>query len=55
MLINGEKIDKKEDINVKNPFNHQMIDTVPLGDGNDVIKAIYAANKAKKAMREMSS
>jgi lactaldehyde dehydrogenase len=55
MLINGKKIVKKENISVKNPFNHEIIDTVPLGDVNDVKKAIYAANKAKKAMEEMSS
>ena len=55
MLINGEKINKKEKFDVKNPFNNEIIDTVPLGDVNDAKNAIYAANKAKKAMKEMSS
>jgi lactaldehyde dehydrogenase len=55
MLINGKKIDKKENITVKNPFNHEIIDTVPLGDVNDAQNAIYSANKAKKVMEEMSS
>jgi lactaldehyde dehydrogenase len=55
MLINGEKIEKKENFSVENPFNHEIIDTVPLGDVEDAKNAINSANKAKKAMQEISS
>lgn len=55
MLINGNLIDKKDKINVINPFNNEMVDNVPLGDKNDAKNAINAANKAKTSMMDMSS
>ena len=55
MFINGELIDKDEKIDVLNPTDNSIIDTVPLGNREDVKKAIYAANDAKKAMKDMSS
>ncbi len=55
MLINGKLTDKKNKITVSNPFNNEILDQVPLGDVSDVKDAIYAANKAKKSMEEMSS
>ena len=55
MLINGELIDKKDHVAVKNPFNNEIVDYVPLGDSSDAKKAINAAFKAKKSMKEMSS
>lgn len=55
MLINGNLIDKDKKINVINPANNSIIDTVPLGKREDAKKAIHAANNAKKAMKDMSA
>ncbi len=55
MIINGNSINKDKKINVKNPVNNSIIDTVPHGKREDAKKAIHAANDAKKAMKDMSS
>ncbi|GAB4314418.1 MAG: aldehyde dehydrogenase family protein [Methanobacteriaceae archaeon] len=55
MLINGELRDKKEKIEVINPYNNKLIDKVPEGSNEDVMDAIIAANNAKKAMNDLSS
>lgn len=43
MLIGEQWIDKAEKITVNNPFNNEIIDTVPRGDVKDVDNAIRAA------------
>ncbi len=55
MLINGKSIDKTEKIEVRNPTNNLIIDEVPLGSREDAKEAVFAANRAKKVMRDMSS
>ena len=55
MLINGNLIDKKDKIKIINPFNNQIVDHVPLGEGKDARDAIHAAKKAEKSMNDMSS
>ncbi len=45
MLIDGQWIDKEEKIEVKNPFNGEVIDTVPKGTTEDVKKAIESGRK----------
>jgi len=55
MFINGELVNKDEKIDVLNPTDNSIIDTVPHGNRDDAKKAIYAANDAKKAMKDMSS
>jgi len=55
MLINGKLIEKPETIEIKNPFNDKIIDTVPQADGEDVKNALTAANKAKKSLKYLSS
>lgn len=55
MLINGVSVDKNERIDVRNPFDNSVIDTVPLGSLQDTRKAILAANNAKKVMESFSS
>ncbi|HTX61611.1 MAG TPA: lactaldehyde dehydrogenase [Methanobacterium sp.] len=55
MLINGVPVDRSKKIEVKNPVDNSTIDTVPLGNVHDVKNAIFAANKAKKAMKSISS
>ena len=54
-LINGEFIDKSDHYEVINPYNGEIVDTVPIGYRNDVDKAIEAANNAKKALNDLSA
>ena len=54
-LINGEFIDKSDHYDVINPYNGEIVDTVPIGYRNDVDKAIEAANNAKKALNDLSA
>ncbi len=53
MLINGKWIDKDEKIEVKNPFNGEVIDTVPAGTPEDVKKAIDAAVEGYEINRNL--
>lgn len=55
MLIDGNWIDKNKKIEVLNPANNEIIDTVPLGSREDAKNAIIAAKKAKKTMEGMLS
>jgi lactaldehyde dehydrogenase len=55
MVINGELVDKDEKINVINPANNQIVDTVPAGNIEDINNALKASNNAKKVINEMSS
>ena len=55
MVINGKLIDKDDKIDVINPTNNQIIDTVPSGSIEDIKNALKAANRAKKDIEEMSS
>jgi len=45
MLIGDQWVDKKEKIDVLNPFNNEVIDTVPSGDRQDVEAAFSAAEE----------
>ena len=55
MLINGEFVDKEEVFNVVNPYNNEIVDTIPVGNRKDAKLAIIAANKAKKELTSWSS
>ena len=55
MVINGKLIDKDDKIDVINPTNNQIVDTVPSGSIEDIKNALQAANHAKKDIEEMSS
>jgi lactaldehyde dehydrogenase len=55
MIINGKLIDKKDKINILNPANNQIVDTVPSGSLEDMKNALKAANQAKKVINDMSS
>jgi lactaldehyde dehydrogenase len=55
MLINGKLIGKTEQIEIFNPANNELIDTVPHGNRDDAKKAIEAANKASKILKNVSS
>ena len=43
MVINGKLIDKDDKIDVINPANNQMVDTVPSGSLEDIKNALKAA------------
>ena len=55
MLIDGEFIDKNEHYDVTNPYDGELIDTIPIADKGDVNKAIDAARKAQKSLNSLSS
>lgn len=55
MLINGKLIEKPEKLEIRNPFNNKVIDTVPQGNHEDVQNALIAANKTKKILNNLSS
>jgi len=54
-LINGKFIESDKLFNVINPYNGEIIDTVPLLNKKDVKIAIESANNAKKSLNEMSA
>ena len=54
-LINGEFIDKSDHYDVINPYNGEIVDTVPIGYRNDVDNAVEAANNARKSLNELSA
>ena len=43
MLINGKWVDKPEKINIVNPYDDTLVDTVQAGTVDDVNKAIESA------------
>ncbi len=53
MLIGGQWIEKKETIDVLNPFDGSLVDTVPKGDAEDVQLAILAAEKGYRINRDL--
>ncbi len=53
MLIGEKWIDKKEKIEVRNPFNGDLVDTVPNGTKDDMKKAIDCAVKGFKISKNM--
>jgi len=55
MLINGKLMEKPEKIEIFNPSNNNIIDTIPLGNRQDTKKAIKAANIALKTMKNLPS
>ncbi|MBR0271602.1 MAG: aldehyde dehydrogenase family protein [Methanobrevibacter sp.] len=55
MLINGEHVSDMDKSEVINPYNGEVIDTVPISHLNNVDKAIEAANNAKASLQEMSA
>jgi lactaldehyde dehydrogenase len=55
MLIDGKFEDRKDKISVLNPFNNELIDTVPAASREDAKYAIKSANNAKKSLENISS
>ena len=53
MIIGGNWVDKDEKIDVVNPFDGKVIDTVPRGTSEDVDKAVAAAQKGYEINRNL--
>jgi glyceraldehyde-3-phosphate dehydrogenase (NADP+) len=53
MLFNGEWIDKQEHIEVRDPQDGSLVDTVPRASADDMRAAIEGAVKGAKRAREM--
>jgi glyceraldehyde-3-phosphate dehydrogenase (NADP+) len=54
MYLAGQWTDKPEKIEVLNPYDGSMVDTVPKGDMNDVHRALDSAARGAQVMRKMS-
>ena len=55
MLIAGRWLDKEERIEVRNPFDGSVIDTVPAADSSDVEQALESAVRGFEEMRRLSA
>jgi acyl-CoA reductase-like NAD-dependent aldehyde dehydrogenase len=53
MFIGGEWVDRPERIEVRNPFDGKVLDTVPKGSPNDIAAAVAGAVKGARIMRRM--
>jgi acyl-CoA reductase-like NAD-dependent aldehyde dehydrogenase len=54
MYVAGEWIDKPERIEVQNPYDGSVIDTVPRADRGDVERAIQSAERGARVMARLS-
>lgn len=54
MFVSGEWQDKPTKINVVNPYNQAVIDTVPRGGAGDVDRALAGLVEGAKIMRKMT-
>lgn len=55
MYMGGQWVDKSERIDVVNPFDGSVIDTVPKGNSADVGTAIESAERGAKAMAALTA
>ena len=55
MYIAGEWIDKAETMDVINPYDGSVVDTVPRGTAADIDRAIDSAERGAKVMAAMSA
>src|SRR5688572_10893529 len=54
-FIAGNWVDKSKKIEVRNPFDDTVIDTVPKADAGDLEKALAYAERGAKVMAKLSS
>ncbi len=54
MLLGGEWVDSDKKIEVRDPFDNSLVDTVPRGTGKDVDTAMAAAVKGFDVARKMT-
>jgi glyceraldehyde-3-phosphate dehydrogenase (NADP+) len=55
MLLAGEWVDRTETIDVRDPFDNSLIDTVPSASHEDVETALAAAFAARETARKMTT
>jgi len=55
MLLAGDWVDRGEKIDVRDPFDNSLIDTVPSADHDDVEIALAAAFAARATARKMTT
>ena len=55
MFIAGHWIDKAERIDVRNPFNDEIVDTVPRASASDVETALAAMVEGASVMRKLTA
>ena len=53
MFIGGKWVDKSEKIEVQNPYENSVIDTVPRADGGDVGRVLAFAERGAKVMAKL--
>lgn len=54
MYVGGEWVDKPQKIEVLNPFDGSVVDTIPKGDHNDIARALETAERGAKVMAKMT-
>jgi acyl-CoA reductase-like NAD-dependent aldehyde dehydrogenase len=54
MYVAGQWIDKPSTIEVRNPYDNSVIDTVPRADRGDVERALQSAERGAKVMARLS-
>ena len=54
-FIAGQWIDKPKKIEVTNPFDNSVVDTVPKADAGDLAKALAYAESGAKVMAKLTS
>lgn len=55
MYVGGQWVDKSKKIDVINPFDNSVVDTVPMGDAADADAAIASAVHGAKAMAGLTA
>ncbi len=55
MLLGGEWVERREVIEVRNPYDNSVIDTVPKGNREDALKAIEAALQGFQEMKKLTA
>src|SRR2546422_9127818 len=54
MYVAGQWIDKLQKIEVRNPYDNAVLDTVPRADAADVERALQSAERGAKVMAKLS-
>ena len=55
MLLAGQWVDREKTIDVRDPFDDSLIDTVPAATDEDLETALAAADAARGAARGLST
>src|SRR3970282_2967712 len=54
IFLEGKWVDKPNKIEVRNPYDNSVIDTVPRADGGDMERALSFAERGAKVMAKLS-